>query len=124
MNERIRKIRKELGITQQEFADRLKISRNNIAGYEVGKSTPSESVISLICREFNVHEEWLRTGKGEMFFQLDKEDMLMQWAGAVLGSETNTFKKNFVKMLASLSEHEWELLERRAKELVGDEKES
>lgn len=67
MNERIKKLRKTLGLTQQEFADRLGTTRNNIAGYEIDRRSPSSSVISLICREFGVSEEWLRTGEGEMF---------------------------------------------------------
>lgn len=123
MKDRIKKIRKELDLTQQEFADRLKVGRNNIAGYETGKRSPSDAVISLICREFNVNEEWLRTGQGEIFIELDKEDLLMQWAGKVLGSESTSFKKNFVKLLMTLTENEWGFLEQKAKELVSYEKE-
>lgn len=67
MKERIKKIRKELDLTQQEFADRLGIKRGAIANYEIGRNEPVDSVISLICREFNVREEWLRTGDGKMF---------------------------------------------------------
>ena len=67
MKERIKKIRRELNLTQQEFAERIGIKRNTIANYETGRNDPVDSVISLICREFNVREEWLRTGEGEMF---------------------------------------------------------
>ena len=67
LNERIKKLRKGLDLTQQEFANRLGTTRNNIAGYEVGRRSPSEAVISLICKTFNVSETWLRTGEGEMF---------------------------------------------------------
>ena len=67
MKERIKRIRKELDLTQQEFADRLGIKRGAIANYEIGRNEPVDSVISLICREFNVREEWLRTGEGKMF---------------------------------------------------------
>lgn len=67
MNTRLKQIRKALNLTQQEFADRLKIKRNTVATYETGKSNPSDAAVSLICREFNVNEEWLRTGSGEMF---------------------------------------------------------
>ena len=67
MHERLKTLRRSLNITQQEFADRIGISRGNIGAYEVGKNAPSDAVISLICREFNVSEEWLRTGVGEMF---------------------------------------------------------
>ena len=75
MKDRIRKIRRESDLTQQEFADRLKIGRNNIAGYETGKRSPSDAVISLICREFNVNETWLRTGEGEMFAPAPNTEM-------------------------------------------------
>lgn len=66
-NQRIKKLRKELDITQQEFAERIGVSRANIGKYETGISEPSAAVLSLICREFDVNEEWLRTGEGEMF---------------------------------------------------------
>ena len=67
MKERIRKIRRYLDLTQQEFADRLGIQRGAIANYELGRNEPVDSVVSLICREYGVNEEWLRTGTGEMF---------------------------------------------------------
>ncbi len=62
MDKRIKIIRKKLNLTQQEFADKLGISRGNIAAYEVGKNPPSNAVIKLICREFNISEDWLRNG--------------------------------------------------------------
>lgn len=74
MNEQLKLLRKELNITQQEFADRLRISRNTVATYEAGKSNPSDAAISLICREFSVNEEWLRTGIGEMFNSLEEDE--------------------------------------------------
>lgn len=123
MNERIRKLRRHLDLTQQEFADRLSVKRGAIANYEIGRNEPTDSVVSLICREFNVNEEWLRNGTGEMFIEMEKEDQLMEWAGRVLGSRSTSFKKNFVKMMMSLTEDEWELLERKARELMSYENE-
>ena len=67
MNERIKELRKCLDMTQEQFASKLGIKRGAIANYEIGRNVPVDSVISLICREFNVNEEWLRTGNGEMF---------------------------------------------------------
>lgn len=67
MNERIKKLRRHLDLTQQEFADRIGVKRNTIANYEIGRNEPIDSVLALICREFHVNEEWLRTGNGEMF---------------------------------------------------------
>lgn len=71
MNERIKEIRKALNLTQQEFADRLKIKRGTLANYEIGRNEPIGAIISVICREFNVNEDWLRSGKGEMFIPGD-----------------------------------------------------
>lgn len=63
MKDRIKTIRKELGLTQEKFADRLNMKRNTIANYEIGRNEPIDAVISLICREYNVNEQWLRTGE-------------------------------------------------------------
>lgn len=67
MNERLRKLRRELDMTQKRFAEKLGIKQNTVATYELGRIVPSDSVIRLICSEFNVREEWLRTGSGDMF---------------------------------------------------------
>lgn len=72
MNERIKKLRRALGLTQQEFADRIGSKRTTIAKYETDTNIPSSAVVSLICREFNVSETWLRTGEGEMFDQREE----------------------------------------------------
>ena len=123
MKDRIKKLRRELDLTQQEFADKIGISRGNIGAYEVGKNAPSDAVISLICTKFNVNENWLRHGNGEMFAELDMEDQLMAWAGKVLGVQDSKFKKRFVTMLMGLSDSEWEFLEKKAKELAADDTE-
>lgn len=83
MKERIRKLRKTLGLTQQKFADRLGIRQNTITKYETGRGEPTAAIFSLICREYNVNEEWLRTGKGEMFNSelLDDLDKLIKESG-------------------------------------------
>ncbi len=77
--ERIKKLRKTLDLTQQKFGERLGIKGNTVAQYELGRSNPVDSVFSLICREFNVNEEWLRNGKGEMF-KPNPSDVLDQLA--------------------------------------------
>ncbi|MEQ2578073.1 helix-turn-helix domain-containing protein [Hominiventricola aquisgranensis] len=67
MKERIKKIRKELDLTQQKFADKLGVKRNTVGQWECGINAITDQVITSICREFNVNESWLRTGTGEMF---------------------------------------------------------
>lgn len=73
MNERIKLLRKTLKLTQQEFADKLNIKRGAVANYEVGRNQPIDAVISLICKTYNVNEDWLRHGKGEMFLPVEDE---------------------------------------------------
>ncbi|MDY2812973.1 MAG: helix-turn-helix transcriptional regulator [Dorea sp.] len=112
MKDRIKKLRKELDLTQQKFADRLGVKRNTVGQWECGINALTDQVINSICREFNVNEEWLRSGTGEMFIEIDKENQLMMWAGSVLKDESDSFKRRFVNMLMELDESDWESLEK------------
>lgn len=123
MHERLRLLRKSLRLTQQQFAERIGVKRNTIAQYEMGRNEPIESVLISICREFNVNETWLRIGKGEMFIELDPEDELMQWAGMILKSKPNSFKKRFVRMLSQMSDEEWEWVEEKLLQLFAKTRE-
>ena len=67
MEERIKELRKALGFTQQECSEKIGVKRNTVAQYEMGRNPPTDTVITLICREFNVNEDWLRNGNGPMF---------------------------------------------------------
>lgn len=93
MKERLKKLRKELNLTQQEFADRIGISRGNIATYETRDGSPGNSVINLICREFNVSETWLRTGEGEMFVKQTEDDELAMVFSAIAASDDDLIKR-------------------------------
>lgn len=63
----IKKLRQALGLTQTEFATRIGMKQNSIALIESGKRNISDSALKFICREFNVNENWLRVGAGEIF---------------------------------------------------------
>lgn len=112
MKDRIKKIRKELDLTQQEFADRIGVKRGGIANYEIGRNEPTDSVISLICREFNINEDWLRTGEGEMFIKQTRDEQIASFIGSIQSSEDDSFKKRFISMLSALDESDWEVLEK------------
>ena len=122
MGERIRLLRKALNLTQQEFADRIGVKRNTIAQYEIGRNEPIDSILSLICREFDVNEEWLRTGSGEMFKEVDTEARFAEWAGRVLSGTDESFQKRFVTMMMSLTDDQWKLLEEKARMLFENKK--
>lgn len=112
MNERLKKLRKTLDLTQQEFADRIGIKRNSLANYETGRNTPIDAILISICREWNVNEEWLRTGNGEMFIELTRDEQIEHFVGDALKSEDDSFKKKFISMLAALDESDWEVLQK------------
>lgn len=117
MNERLKKLRKALELTQQDFAARIGVKRNTVATYEMGRSSPSDSAVSLICREFHVNEKWLREGTGEMFLPTDRNADIAKLTRQLLDEESDSFKNRFVSILANLDAHEWELLEKHAREL-------
>lgn len=112
MKDRIKKLRKELDLTQQEFADKIGIPRDSIGGYETGRRNPSEAAISLICAKCNVNEEWLRTGQGEMFIKRTRDEQIASFIGSIQANEDDSFKKRFISMLSALDESEWEVLEK------------
>ncbi len=64
MNNRIKELRLDLGLSQEAFGKQIKIRRSSVSKIETGENSPSDQTISLICKEFNVNEEWLRTGAG------------------------------------------------------------
>lgn len=69
MKDRIREVREHFGLSMEKFGSRIGIGKASISLLESGKNNPSVQTITLICREFGVNEQWLRTGKGEMFEQ-------------------------------------------------------
>ena len=123
MNERIKALRKRLGLTQQAFADRLKIARGNIGAYEVGKNAPSDAVISLICKEINVNEIWLRTGEGgddNMFTKVNEEDRFSINLGKLSRTE-NQMARNMLNAIAEADPEKLKHIEEFMKACLGIE---
>lgn len=121
VKDRLKALRKELGLTQEKFAARLSMKRNSIANYEIGRNEPIDAVIALICREFNVSESWLRTGDGDMFLPVSRSADIARLTKRLLDEDSSSFKNRLISMLSNLSEEEWELLERKVKELASGE---
>ena len=111
MNTRITQIRKHENMNQDEFANALGLTKNFISLVETGKREPSERTIRDICREFNVNEDWLRTGEGEMFMPRSKEHDIAKLTVDILEGEEDSFKSRLISMLARLGDDEWEMLE-------------
>lgn len=119
MGDRLKVLRKKLGLTQQEFADRLGIKRNAVTNYEVGRNDPADMVVSLICREFSVSEKWLRTGEGDMFIQKRREDQIAEYFHDLQGLN-DELKKRLVAALAAIQTKDWEIIRQIVEKIVRD----
>lgn len=74
LNKRLKSLRKALSLNQESFGRRLGVTGTAISRMEIGNRTVTEQMILAICREFNVNEEWLRTGNGEMFLDFTEDE--------------------------------------------------
>ena len=114
MKNRFCMIRKESGLTQELFAKRIGLTKNFVSLIENGRRDPSDRTINDVCREFGVNEEWLRTGKGNMYLELSKDEYIAEFIGRILKDKEDSFKKRYVAMLSKLDEDGWEALKKVA----------
>ena len=118
MKDRIKEIRKRISLNQTEFGSRIGVRQGTIAGYENGIRAPIDAVILSICREFNVNEAWLRTGEGEMFRAKDREEELYELFAKMMGDRNADFKRRMISAMLRMDEPEWQMLERKAMEIL------
>ena len=109
-NERVRELRKTLGLTLEKFGERLGVTKVAISLIEKGTNNLKDQMLLSICREYGVSETWLRTGEGEMFVPLTRNEKISSFIGDLLKDEQDSFKKQLVEILAELDESEWEAL--------------
>lgn len=121
MHNRIKEIRKYHCLTQTQFGDRIGVKGNTITNYENNMRTPSDAVIMSICREFNVNETWLRTGKGEPFIKKTRAQEIDEFISDIMKGEPD-FRQQLVSLLARMTPEEWQLLEKKAYELLDEMK--
>lgn len=91
MNERIKELRKALGLTLEKFGARLGVGKTAISSIEHGVNNVTDQMIKSICREFNVDYIWLTTGKGEMFRQTTPEDEVLVYVSQLIDEKDNPF---------------------------------
>lgn len=122
MDERIKELRKALGLTQQKFADAIGVRQNTVAQYEMGRNPPNDTVITLICREFNVSEKWLRTGEGDMFQPKTRNEELFEFAAKVAEGDPGSIQAQLLAVMSRLTDEQWEVLAQVAREFVEESK--
>ena len=118
MNERIKLLRKALELNQTDFGARIGVKQGTVAAYESGARVPLDSVVVSICREFGVSESWLRSGEGEMFLQLSREEEITKFCMSIIRDPDSEFQRQFVSVLARLEPPQWQLLSDMADKLL------
>ena len=111
MNERIKQLRKALNKKQGDFAAALAISQGHLSDVENGRKEVSDRIVSICSLKFNVNEDWLRTGSGDMFNPVSEDEELDRYIGGISGSE-DKFRKNLLKALCKLTDDEWNVLKK------------
>lgn len=118
MKDRIRKIRKDNNLTQVEFGERIGVKGNTITNYEKGLRNPTNAVLSMICKEFNVYDKWLKDGIGEPYINTTLEDDIAEFVSNLPNEPDSSFKKKLLGVMAKLTEEQWEVLADIAEELA------
>lgn len=109
MNERIKELRIALGLTLDKFGGRIGVKKAAVSRWENGDNIADRMIMS-ICREFNVNEEWIRNGTGEMFVQQDKLQVISEFAADLI-KEPDSVKTRLFEALAKLDHKDWLAIE-------------
>lgn len=118
MHERIKELRKYLGLTQAEFGEKIAMRQTGVAWLESGGRKITDRVITTICAVFGVDEIWLRTGEGEMFQTPTRDEQITDFVGKTLfGDGDNDFAKQLLSILAALDDNGWKTLKAAAEVL-------
>ena len=101
-NERVRELRKTLGLTLEKFGERLGVTKVAISLIEKGTNNLKDQMLLSICREYGVSESWLRTGEGEMFVPVTRNEKIASFIGDLLKDEQDSFKKQLVEIIPNV----------------------
>lgn len=113
--ERIREVRKNLGLTLEKFGEKIGMKKNSVSQLENGKNSVTEQVVKAICREYNVDYMWLTTGDGEMF--IDTDDDFIERIDRIMAGEDEA-RKNLFKFMLELSDEDIAALDRLMKKAI------
>ena len=105
INERIREVRKALGLTLDKFGERVGVKKGALSATENGRNAVTEQLKILICSEFNVDYTWLTTGEGEMFMKKDSNERIYKKIDRILAGESE-FHRNLFKSVVHMTDEE------------------
>lgn len=114
IGKRVRKVRLQKGISQEQFGELIGIKKAAVSKIENSDNSLSRSNLISICKQFNINEEWLLYGKGEMFIPTSRENEIRAFFENAMSSDTDLAKiqRKFINTLISLDKEEWIVLDR------------
>lgn len=122
MNERVKQLREALGLSQEALGARVGVTRGSISRLEIGTNNVTPAMVISLCREFNVNEEWLRNGTGEMFNSLSQEEELAYIVGQALPQADDYVKDTFIalgRLSQEFTADDWKVVKRFVDALAG-----
>lgn len=123
MNERIKCLRKELGLTQSEFGQKIDVKQSYMALLEKGSKPVTPKIVKSICLEYGVNQEWLETGMGEMFKSDPESDDIIELYDQIKDKIPRRMLKQvkqFLEKANTFTEEDWAALSRLADKILGD----
>lgn len=115
--DRIKTVRKSMGLTQAKFGEMLGVSLMAVQNWEMGKNGPSNTTLQLIAQRAGVSEEWLRTGAGEMLVPRTREEEILDYVTSAFSDSSMEFQRRLFSVLCNLKPEDWAVLERIADKL-------
>lgn len=122
MNERLKELREALGLSQEALGVRVGVTRGAISRLENGSNSVTSSMVLALCREFNVNEEWLRNGTGEMFNDLSQDEELAYIVGQAIPQAPDFVKDTFIalgKLSQEFTADDWAVVKKFVDALAG-----
>ena len=124
MNSRIKEVRKAKGLSQAAFGAPFGANRDMINNVENGRAAVSDIMVASICRTYDVNERWLRTGDGEMFIQISRDQEIMDFVADTMQDDEDNFRRRFLLALSRLPEERWADIEDFARQITAENKEA
>lgn len=113
-NERIKEVRKALGLTQEKFGEKIGMKKNSLSNAESGINSVSNQLRIAVCREYHVNENWLRTGEGEMFEGRTSDQAIVDFAADLVNVDDDAFKKRLISAFARMDDSTWDAFKKWA----------
>ena len=123
-NSRIKEVRKAKGLSQAAFGAPFGANRDMINNVENGRAAVSDIMVASICRTYDVNERWLRTGEGEMFIQISRDQEIMDFVADTMQDDEDNFRRRFLLALSRLPEERWADIEDFARQITAENKEA